>query len=548
MTALAHASINARDVDLSLGTIANGSGPPVTLRPRTLAVLKMLAATPGALVSKDDLIAAVWPDVTVTDDSLVQCVTEIRRALRDEGHKIVKTVPRRGYIFEPGAGAAPAAKSPTRRTRAGLVATALAAFAAAAAFFWFPRAAPVPGHIPSIAVLPFDDMSADKSLAYMGDGVAEDIISMLARSPDVMVVARNSSFTYKDKPVDLRKVGGELGVDYVLEGSVRREGAALRIVAQLDAARTGEHLWAERFDKAGTDPAALQDDVTGKIIGALTGERGQWRRAQYREAWGKDTSDLAEYDYYLRGHDWLMKAASKDENDRAGRIWEEGLAKYPESVLLKAKLGWYHWNAAWDFWGDDLPADFRKAGVLVREVLAKDNLTPQVRRLAHWLLAFALTQEGDFKRSIDEADAAVAMGPYDAFVMANLTYVPIASGQYDKALDWLAMAEARDPTRKDYYVLQKAYIHRLTGQYEKSIKEYKIARPDIGSIPYYHLSMANDYVLLGRLDEARASVEDAMRLDSSFTRNKWREGSFYSDPKILDDEVADLAAAGLPEK
>ena len=141
--------------------------------------------------------------------------------------------------------------------------------------------------VPSIAVLPFDNMGGDQTSTYFGDGVAEDIISMLARSPDVSVVARNSSFTYKGKATDVRQIGKELGVGYVLEGSVRKDADKVRIVAQLVDSRTGEHVWAERFDKTGTDPWALQDEVTGKIIGALAGERGQLKRAQYREVLGQ---------------------------------------------------------------------------------------------------------------------------------------------------------------------------------------------------------------------------------------------------------------------
>jgi adenylate cyclase len=439
--------------------------------------------------------------------------------------------------------------SPKRALPWAAAVTAVAVLAA----IWFtvlkPGNAPTaPATIPSIAVLPFDNMGGDPALTYLGDGVAEDIITMLSRFPDLSVVARNSSFTYKGRATDIRQVGKELDVRYVLEGSVRKEGGELRITAQLIDANDGKHVWAERFDKAGKDPMALQDEVTGKIVGTLTGEQGQIKRAQYAQAWGKDTANLEEYDYYLRGHDLLMKAESRDENDRAGRIWEEGLAKFSNSDLLKVKLGFYHWSAAWNFWSDDLPGEFRKTGKLVREVLAKDNLTPQVERLAHWLFAFVLMQERDFAHSVDEAEAAVAMGPYDGFVMANLTDVLIASGQYDKALDWLAKAEARDPSRKMFYGRQRAYIHRLAGQYEQSIEEYKLAEATTTTWPYPHLSMAIDYVRLGRLDEAKAAVKDAQKLDSSFTQAKWREGSVYSDPKILDNEVADLAKAGLPEK
>jgi hypothetical protein len=137
------------------------------------------------------------------------------------------------------------------------------------------------------------------------------------------VIARNSSFTYKGKPVDIRQVGRDLKADYALEGSVRKDADQIRITAQLIDTATGQHVWAERYDKAGKDPLALQDEVMTKIVSAVTGENGEVKQGGYREAWGKDAADLGEYDYYLRGHDLLMNASSKEGMDRAGQIWDE---------------------------------------------------------------------------------------------------------------------------------------------------------------------------------------------------------------------------------
>jgi TolB-like protein len=178
--------------------------------------------------------------------------------------------------------------------------------------------------VPSVAVLPFDDLSAGQNLGYLGDGVAEDLITVLSRFPDLAVVARTSSLAYKGKAVDIRQVGKELGVDYVVEGSVRKDGEKLRIVSQLIDTKTGEHVWAERFDRSGPDPWALQDEVTGMIVSAITGEKGALKQAQYRQAWGKDATTLEEYHYYLRGHEQYLKF-TKEGIERSGEIWREGL-------------------------------------------------------------------------------------------------------------------------------------------------------------------------------------------------------------------------------
>jgi adenylate cyclase len=401
-------------------------------------------------------------------------------------------------------------------------------------------------HAPSIAVLPFDDMSPDKSLGYLGDGVSEDIIIMLSRFPDLSVIARNSSFTYKGKPVDIRQVGRDLKVDYALEGSVRKDADQIRITAQLIDTETGQHVWADRYDNTGKDPLALQDEVTAKIVGAMTGEKGQVKQGQYREAWGKDAAELGEYDYYLRGHDVFMNASSKGDNDRAGRIWAEGLAKYPDSNLLKVKLGWYHMMAGWNWWSDDVPAEYHKAGKLVRAALANDNLRPQVKRLAHWLFAMVLVTERDFGRALSEAETAISLAPYDAFLIAQLSQVPLQSGSPDKALEWIEFAAKRDPSATKDLAYKRGWALRMLGKPEDSLEAFKQADYPGVDTP---IQIAIALVRLGRIDEAREQVKVMLeKNDPKFTQAKWRQGFFYSDPTIVDAEVADLGAAGLPEK
>ena len=446
---------------------------------------------------------------------------------------------------------APAKRKPAKSALADwarpvAAAMVLLAGVAAAAWYGLMRSPShlVGAHAPSIAVLPFDDLSPDKSLGYLGDGVSEDIITMLSRFPDVLVIARNSSFVYKGKPVDIRQVGRDLNVGYALEGSVRKEADQIRITAQLIDAQTGKHVWAERYDKSGTDPSALQDEVTGKIVEAIAADAGQIKRSQYHDAWGKDVADLGEYDYYLRGHDVFMNASSKTDNDRAGRIWEEGLAKYSDSNLLKVKLGWYHFTASYNWWSDDVPGDFRKAGELVRGVLAKDNLSPQVKRLAHWLLAKVLMTESNFSRALDEVDTAISIAPYDASMIGDLSDVLLSSGKPDKALERIDFAVKHDPSA-NYLNYKKGWALRLLEKYKDSLAAFEQLKNPNGD---YWLQVAIDLVRLGRIDEAKAQVKLMLeKTDPKFTQAKWRQGYFYSDPSIVDAEVADLGKAGLPE-
>ena len=356
------------------------------------------------------------------------------------------------------------------------------------------------------------------------------------------MVARNSSFTYKGKAVDVRRVGKELDVEYVLEGSVRREADKVRIVAQLIDAHTGQHVWAERYDEASSDPWALQDDVTAKIVSSLTGERGQVRRAEYKQAWGKDTADLAEYDYYLRGHDLLMRFTPED-HVKAGEIWREGLAKFPASSLLRVKLGSFYVMRAWNMWSDDAAADYRRGGELVRQGLSAPSVPPKAQQIGHWMLAFVRSWEGDFERAEAEAQAAIQLAPYDAMMLLDLAAVPIMAGDPDRALDWIAKAAARDPgnPRLTYF---SGWAHVVQGDNEKAIAALK----GHAEFADWALLLAVAYVRLDRMDDATAAVKKALELDPRFTQAKWRDGYFYNDPSILERQLADLGKAGLPEK
>jgi adenylate cyclase len=395
--------------------------------------------------------------------------------------------------------------------------------------------------VPALAVLPFDDLSADQNLGYLGDGVAEDIITALSRFPDLVVVARGSSFAYKGKAVDIRQVGKELGVGYVVEGSVRKEGDKLRIVSQLIDAKTGEHVWAERFDRSGRDPWSLQDEVTGMIVSAMTGETGALKQAQYRQAWGKEAATLEEYDYYLRGHDHYIKY-TKEGSERSGEIWREGLAKFPSSPLLKVKLGWYHMIRVVIFVSDDPPADVRKAGELARQVLANEHLSPQVARLDNWLLSFVLVQERDFDGALAAASKTVALAPYDTFMLSRLIMVLLQAGRIDQALQWADQIAACDPA------LGWSYNHRRGWAY-LMLKEFEEAANALSQTEFNdaYLLLAIAYVRLGRLADARKEVEKMLKINPAITVQAWKLSYSFRDPAILDRYALDLVQSGLPQ-
>jgi len=230
-------------------------GIVLPLRPKSFDVLVYLVQNPGRLVPKGELIDNVWQDVMVTENSLVQCIKEIRQALNDNAHGEIETVSKRGYLF-----ASPVVVIDSDTANLGLSALTTAA--------GNDGALPLPDR-PSIAVLPFANMSGDSDQEYFADGISEDLITGLSRIRWLFVIARNSAFVYKHRAVDVKQVSRELGVRYVLEGSVRRVGTRIRVSAQLIDAVTGGHHWAERYDRELGHIFAVQDEITCSVVAAL---------------------------------------------------------------------------------------------------------------------------------------------------------------------------------------------------------------------------------------------------------------------------------------
>ena len=297
----------------------------IELRPKSFEVLRYLVENADRLITKEELIKAIWPHVVVTDDSLTQCVSEARQAIGDGSQIIIKTVPRRGYRFTApvsalGVGWRPA----TGATSAPL-----------------PHEEPPLGHRPSIAVLPFDNLSGDPQQDYFSDGIVEEIITALTRTSWLLVIARNSSFTYKGRAVDVKQVGRELGVHYVLEGSLRKSANRVRITCQLIDAANGMHIWADRYDGSLEDIFDLQDQVTANLVSAIA---RQLQRAAIERARRKPTENLSSYDYFLRGmasfHQWNAEAS----ND-ALRHFNKAIALDPEFATAYGMAAWcYVWR------------------------------------------------------------------------------------------------------------------------------------------------------------------------------------------------------------
>jgi len=420
----------------------------------------------------------------------------------------------------------------------------LAMVAGAAAWYRLQQPALVERE-PSIAVLPFVNMSGDPAQDYLGSGVAEDIITMLASFPTLRVVSRTSSFVY-DKPVKVQEVGDALKVNYVLEGSVRKAGDQVRVTAQLIDASTGDHLWANRYDEEGANIAAMQDDVASKLYGTLAGLRGEVMKREEAEAWTKSSPSLGEYDYYLRGHQ-LFFHFTREDNERARQIWQEGLVKFPNSALLRMKLAWTYLMELENEWTSEPRSATEQAWTLAKQAEAIPDKSRLETFLFHWMMASMYQyHDGDFARSVAEAEAAVQLVPYDAFSRADLGRCLANAGETDRGIEWLEEAIRRDANPMDWYFAYLGTAYYNAGRPADAIAAYqKMKQP-------WDVNIAAAYARLGKLDEARASIATLLSYKPGWTIEKealWPSGKSaqFVEP-LQSDYVADLVKAGLPAK
>ena len=303
-------------LDLRRRLLLHDDGP-VELGGRALEVLCLLASARGTVVSKDELMTRLWPGRTVEENNLHVHVSALRKALdeRGSGDSYVVTVPGRGYRLAHMSGSQPAGSS-----------------AASSA-----QRMPLPDK-PSIAVLPFANLSTDPEQEYFAEGMVEEIITALSHIRWLFVIARNSSFTYKDQAVDVKQVGKELGVLYVLEGSVRKAGNRIRITAQLLDATSGAHLWADRFDSMLEDVFELQDNVASSVAGVI---EPRLEAAEYRRSIQRPTTDLSAYDLYLRARIYTQ-SAEREATMCALDLLGQALKRDPHYALALAVAAQCH--------------------------------------------------------------------------------------------------------------------------------------------------------------------------------------------------------------
>ena len=391
----------------------------------------------------------------------------------------------------------------------------------------------------SIAVLPFANMSGDTEQEYFADGISEDIITALSKLSQLFVIARNSSFTFKGKNVNVQEVGKSLGVRYVLEGSVRKSGNKVRITAQLIDATTGGHLWAERFDRDLTDIFAVQDDVTQQIVGALAVNLTEGDKQRMTP---EKTENVEAYDCFLRGRE-LWHRLTKGTNIEARDLLQRAIELDPNYAPACAFLALTHGLDYVNRWSPSPPSSLEQAQEIATRAVALDDRDPR----AHWALGFVNLYLRRHDVAISEAERAIVLNPNFAEAHVSLGEALHYSGRSEDALASFDRAMALNPHFPDVLLHFQALALFHLGQYEKAVGLLKRRLTRNPGTDVSRALLAASYGHLGRLDEARAEWREVLRVNPDYSLEYRRKVLPYKNPADFERIVDGLRKAGIVE-
>jgi len=390
---------------------------------------------------------------------------------------------------------------------------------------------------PSIAVLPFVNMSGDSELEHFSDGITEEIITALSKTPKLFVIARNSTFTYKGKPVRVNQVAEDLGVQYVLEGSVRKATDRLRITAQLIDALTGHHLWAERYDREPKDIFVLQDEITLKILNSL---HVKLTGGEEDRVYGKGTNNLEAYIKVLQGRDYYWRL-NREGNITAKKLFEEAIALDPKYSAPYWLLGMTHVMDAWFDWGKSKEDSLSRAMELAQKTISLNDLDSN----AHGLLGAAYRMKGDHDKAIAEGKRAVELDPNSADAHVWLGIALNYADRAEEAIPLFEKAIRLNPFAHTWYFLHFGHSYRFLGRYDEAITVYQKAIQLSPKNLVAHLGLTCAYSLSGRDKEASAHAKEILRISPEFSLDRFAEKLPFKNQAEKERYINALRKAGL---
>ncbi|WP_194722084.1 winged helix-turn-helix domain-containing protein [Noviherbaspirillum malthae] len=504
----------------------------IATAPQVFDLLAYLAKCRERVVSRDELIEAVWSGRIVSESTLASHINAVRKAVGDNGEqqRVIRTIARKGFRFAADVREVKPSdeigSSGSLSAASGQVPASMTALPAK----------------PSIAVLPFVNLSGDREQDYLADGVVEDIIAALSQYRWLFVIARNSSFTYKGRAVDMKQVGRELGVRYVLEGSWRAAKNRVRITGQLIDAATGAHHWAGRFEGVLDDIFDLQDKIAESVVGAIV---PQLERAEIERARDKPTESLDAYDYYLRG---MAKShfGTKECIDEALPLFHKAMEFDAGFASAYAMAAWCRCWQKVNGWLADRPHEIAEGIRLARRAveLGKGDAVA-LTRSGHALGHLA----GDLPGGIALVDKALVLNPNLASAWFLGGFLRLWHGETDAAIEHLTRAMSLSPLDPELYRMQAgmAAAHLFLGRFDAASSWAEKAVRDLSSLLLAVAILAASNAHAGRIAEARSAMEKLRQLDPALRLADIGQWLPIHRPENLAILVDGLRIAGLPE-
>jgi adenylate cyclase len=396
---------------------------------------------------------------------------------------------------------------------------------------------------PSIAVLPFTNMSGDSGQEYIADGITENIIACLSKISEMFVISRNSTFIYKGKSVKIQEVGRNLGVHYILEGSVQKAGERVRITAQLVDSTTGHHLWAERYDRSMEDFFNLQDEITQEIVIALQVELTEGERARaYRT-----TKDLEAWGYLVQAIGCFSRF-TREDNAKARKLAIRATKLDPEDALAWTQLGWTHVMDAGFGTGESAKEHFKEAVTLAEKAVAMEDSNAEARSLLGYVRLF----QKEYDKALVEGTKAIDLDPNNAYSHSILAHTMLFSGDFNGAIKMFHKAMRLSPYYPDWNLSNLGNAYYMSERYKEAIEAWEHHHMLLKSrglserrFIIGHIGLTACYIRLGQEDLAKRHLKEVFRLNPNFSLENMRKLNPYRDPNHLEHIMSALRDAGL---
>lgn len=512
--------------------LRKADGDRVELRNKSSDVLAFLARQPGEIVSKSKIIEAVWPDVTISDESLVQCVADIRRVIGDRDQSILKTHVGKGYSLEVSA--------PVSKQRVGLLVAFTAAFVlalAGAVFWWVARTDPAPAEKARIAILAFDDLSAGEDNGWLSDGIAEGVITELASYREFLVIARNSSFSFRNKETNITEIATQLNADYLVEGSKQKSGNRLRVTVQLINGHDGTHIWAHEYN---ADIGELFD-VQSQIVRSIATQVGSELSWKPPKSGGREK--VSALHFYFQGNDAFSKS-TRDSRRMAIDFYNQSIKADPDAPFGYVGMATAIWADLLQGWVyGDVPYDeLLQRGIDYAEMAIAKDPTYYASHIARGDLHYSA---GEHEDAIISYQKAAELNPSSSIALAVANDPLLYLNRADEAIALMERAMEINPIIPGWYYHNLSRALWAAGRCAEGVQAIK-KRARFREWDYRALIL--NLVCLGEIEEAHKSAEKLLEMNPGFTVSDHgdRIRKAINNPEFLERWLNGLHAAGLP--